>query len=279
MKVSLLIGLIFFVSKSCMISQIAIYPQAIFLNNQNRSNSIKVMNLSDESKEIMVDLEYGYISTDSLGKTFVNFSDTLTKNKYSAVPFVQVFPKKIVVKSKEDQIFKFILNGNISKAEDGTYFGRVKFLSRNPIKLIDSSYNDKIKTEVEIQFSMIAALFVQKGKKECNLKVVSEEVYVDSTNVNVLVGFEREGNSPFLGRAEISIYNDSGTRIANSVVPSPIYFNSKKAFSFDRILFKNEIYKVDLTLTNKHDDIPKEFSINVKPVNVTFNIDLNGILK
>lgn len=257
-------------------SQIGMYPQVVFLDMQNRSSLLRIMNSSNDTKEITIELKFGYPKYDSLGKIVTAMGDSLPEAKYSAVPFVKVFPKKLLLKGKEEQVIKFML-GNVSDITDGTYYGRIFILSKNPTKTIDTNTSENISAKIDFQFTLVSALIVGKGKRDCLLKVTEAKATVDSALVNLLVGFERAGNSPFFGTAEVNISNMKGDKIVEKKEVTPIYFTSKKAFQFDKSLFRNGKYKVDIIMTNEHRDVPNEFKVPFEPVKASFVIDLENL--
>jgi hypothetical protein len=265
----------FFLNLTNSISQVGIYPQAVFLDMQNRASNIKVINTSDQSKEIIIDIKFGYPEYDSLGEYKLIYGDTLPEAKWSAVPFVKVFPKKLLLKGKEEQVVKFML-GNMNNNPDGTYFGRVFVLSKNPPEEIDTNYTDKISAKIDVQFTLVSALIVEKGKVDCKINIIGNKATVDTAKVNILTLLEKSGNSPFLGTTEVKIYDNSANLVAETKEMTPIYFTSKKAFKFDKNLFQNGKYRVEIIMTNEHKDVPKEFKIPFEPAKASFMVDIEG---
>jgi hypothetical protein len=261
-------------------SQVGIYPQAVFLSPKNRSSNLKVINSNDQIKEIQIEMKFGYPGLDSLGKSTMIVGDTLPEAKeYSAVPYVKVFPKRLILKGKEEQTVRFML-GNTAGLNDGTYFGRILIISKNPPEEIDTTTKtDKITAKIDIQFTLMSALIVEKGKRDCILRITGNGVYTDSANVNIFVNIEKTGNSPFLGTAELNIFDNDGNKVEAKKEMSPIYFSSKKAFKIEKSKFKNGKYKVELKMTNEHKDVPDDFKVPFEPLNTTFYIDLNGKLQ
>lgn len=278
MKKIILILVVFLLNSYNMIyAQIALFPQAVFLSPQSRASNLKILNMSQEVKEIQIDLQFGYSKYDSLGNNTIIYGDTLPEAVWSAIPYVKVFPKKLLLQPNGEQVVKLMLN-NISDKPDGTYFGRIIVLSKNPPQEIDTTYKpDKIEAKIEVQFSFIAALIVEKGKINCEIKVNPFSYNIDSANVNIMVPIEKGGNSPFLGTSEMSIFDGTGKLVAESKELTPYYFSSQRAFKFKKGLFTNGKYKVDLTMTNEHKDIPKEFKIPFFPIKQTYEIYIDGL--
>jgi hypothetical protein len=267
--------LIFFINN--LHSQIGMYPQAVFLDTKNRSSNIKVLNSSKEPKEISISFKFGYSGYDSLGSNRMISGDSLPEAKFSAVPYVKVYPKKLILQPDEEQIIRFML-GNTSELSDGTYYCRIFLESKNPPGDLVTEVSEKIQSKIEIQFTLVAALILQKGKRDCSLNLSSSGVRTDSANVNILVNMEHTGNSPFLGTSEISVYDMDGKLISNKKEMTPVYFSAKKAFTFPKDKFLNGKYQVGIIMSNEHKDVPDDFKTPIKPVKSKFIIDLTDKL-
>jgi len=254
-------------------SQIGLYPQAVFLNSQNRASNLKIMNMTDDTKEIIVDLVFGYPKYDSLGNYKIVYGDSLPEAVWSAIPYVKVFPKRLLLKGKEEQVVKFML-GNMSDMPDGTYYGRIQILSKNPPEEIDTSYTDKITAKIDIQFTLVSALIVEKGSTNCEIKLNPAWTKTDSTKVNILVPVEKGGNSPFLGTSEMKVFNMVGKLIAETKEMTPFYISGTRAFKFDKKLFNTGQYRVDISMTNEHKDVPSDFKVPFSPVRESCTIEV-----
>jgi hypothetical protein len=261
------------------ISQVGVFPQAVFLDMKNKSTNLTIFNSSEQSKEVTIDLKYGYPGYDSLGNTITILGDSLPEaDTYSAIKYIKYFPKKLILKPKEEQVIKFMVS-NVGTAKDGLYFGRVFVISKDVEKQIDSINTNNIQANIVVKYSLISAIFFQKGKNDCFVKASYNKVYMDSAYLNLMIDFDRSGTAPFLGSVEISIYDLDGNKIHEKRETTPIYFSSSKLFIIEKSKFKSSKYKVDLVLTNEHKEIPDDFKVPFTPVKTSFEIDLNGLLK
>jgi hypothetical protein len=269
----LVIFSIIFFSES-LFCQVGIYPQAIFLDIKNRSGSMSINNSTNTPKEVSIDIKFGYPTYDTLGISKMIYGDTIPEAKYSIFPYVKVFPKKLILKANEEQTVRFIL-GNISNLEDGTYFGRIFVTSKEPDKEIDSTINkDSISTKFEIVYTLISAIFLQKGQKNCNIKINNAKIYSDSANTLIAFDFKRSGNSPFLGTTHIIVLDEVGNEIQTLKESTPVYFDMIKPFKFDKNKFKPGKYEVKINMSNEHKDIPKDFKIPFESLKASFIVYL-----
>lgn len=263
--------LIFFINN--LHSQIGMYPQAVFLDTKHRSSNIKVLNSSKEPKEISISFKFGYSGYDSLGSNRMISGDSLPEAKFSAVPYVKVYPKKLILQPDEEQIIRFMI-GNTSELSDGTYYCRIFLESKNPPGDLVTEVSEKIQSKIEIQFTLVAALILQKGKRDCSLNLSTTGVRTDSANVYILVNMEHLGNSPFLGTSEIDVYDMEGNLVSSKKEMTPVYFSAIKAFTFPKEKFTKGKYQVEITMSNEHKDVPDDFKTPIKPVKAMFTIDL-----
>jgi len=269
-----LISLILFGSEA--LSQVGLYPQAVFLNMRNRASNLKVLNMTEETKEIIIDMKFGFPQYDSLGNYDLVYGDSLPEAKWSAVPFVRVFPKRLLLKGKEDQVVKFML-GNMGDLPDGTYFGRIHVLSKKPPAEIDTTPTDKISAQLDVHFTLVSALIVEKGKTNCEISISPAWTTIDSSKVNIMLPVEKGGNSPFLGTTEMRVMDISGNIVAETKEMTPYYSSGTRSFKFDKNLFRNGKYKVELTMSNEHKDVPDDFKVPFEPLTENFIVEVDGI--
>jgi hypothetical protein len=272
----LIAAIILFFAAGDLLSQVGLYPQAVFLDMRNRASNLKVLNMTDETKEIIIDMKFGFPQYDSLGNYSLVYGDTLPEAKWSAVPYVRVFPKRLLLEGKEEQVVKFML-GNMGDLPDGTYFGRIHVLSKNPPEEIDTTYTDKITAKIDVHFTLVSALIVEKGQTNCEISFNPAWTSLDSANVNIMVPIEKGGNSPFLGTSEVRIYDMAGNLVAETKEMTPYYFSGTRSFKFDKELFNNGKYKVEISMTNEHKDVPDDFKVEFSPLTESFFVEVDGI--
>lgn len=276
MKKTLIFIITFIIISNFALSQIGIYPQVVFMNQYNRSGNLKIMNYTDQPKEVEIDIRFGYPGYDSLGNVTLIYDDKEAEQLYSAQKFIKVFPKKLMLGPKEEQVIRFMAR-NVGDLQDGTYYSRVFVISKNPPQEIDSNYTEgEIQARLEFRFTLMSVLIFQKGTTNCNVDITDVISYNDSANVNFLIGFEREGNSPFFGTAEVNIYDRNNDLVAEKKEVTPIYFDTRKAFKFEKSKFDKGEYKVEITLTNEHKDVPDDFKIPFEAVTKEFIVNVES---
>jgi len=275
---STLILLYIFSSTICF-SQIAVNPPGLFITNNTRSGAITVINNRSEPTEIEMELRFGYISFDSVGRNTIVYDDKVIEEKYSIKPYTTLYPKKYVLQGRQQQDVKFMIK-NTNSLPDGTYWARIITRSKEIKKQIDTTnIQDSIKINLTMVLEYATLLVFQKGKLNAKVDVPVLNVIPDSLKLRLLFDFRREGNSPFFGTAKIKIFNSNGDDVAQREEIMPLYFDSRKSFAFDKSLFKPGNYKAEITLTDEQPDVPEENKVPFLEITKSFNFSYNPYIQ
>mgnify|MGYP000942777688 CR=1 FL=1 len=260
-------------------SQISVTPPGLFITNDTRSGAISVINNRYEASEIEMELKFGYIGFDSLGRNSIVYDDKLIEESCSIKPFVTFYPKKFILQGRQQQDVKFLVK-NTNSLADGTYWTRIITRSKEVKKQIDTTnIQDSVKIDLTMILEYTTLLVFQKGKLNTNVDVSGLNVETDSMKLRLMFDFKRAGNSPFFGSAKVKILNSEGDKVAEKDEILPIYFNSKKSIVFDKGLFKPGNYKVQIRLTDEQPDIPAENKVPFVEMTKTFDFSFNPFIQ
>lgn len=273
-KLALFFVLFGFVSFS-LYSQVRIYPMVVYIDPILRSGEMTVMNPADQEKEVEVSLRYGYPTCDSLGNMFTTFTDSLTAGTNSLVPYVSIFPKRIIIPAKGEQTIRFMLR-NVQNLPDNTYWARIITSSVSAVKQLDSTADkDKINIGINLKIEMATAIIYQKGKVNTNLKMQSLRSEVDSANVNLFVNFERSGTSPAFGTCYVKIKDENDKLVEELKETFSVYFSTTKAFRIERSKLKPGNYKAEFEYTNEQNATPDNYRLNFAPFRQKFDFKVD----
>lgn len=266
MKKVLYVVIAFFVIATSVNAQVGVYPQLLFMDPSKRSESIVVTNNGDDDKEVVIEVKYGYHSYDSLGLNYMNYNDSVTEAQYSIAPYVKVFPKKMVLKAKEQQTVKLILS-DINSLPDKLYYTRFSVISKEVNKQIDSTFKpNTIRAKFNVQFGIVGVILFKKGKPECKIGIENAEIMNDSNGMRLNVNYIRSGNAPFFGTTIIKAYDSKGEMIEEIPAFSPVYFSCKKGFKLnEKKYIPGEKYSFQIIMTNEHKEIPDDYKIEFEP--------------
>ena len=189
-------------------SQLTVYPNLVFIDPISRSGYIRVVNGSDVPMEIDINVSFSYNSLDSI---FVikNSTDSLIEAKHSLLKYLKVFPKRLVVQPKKDQMVRFLVM-HPPDIHDGTYTSKITFVSQPVGKQIDTSDKKNISMNMVLKTGIISMVIYQKGKLTTALNLTNMNSALDTNSLKLTFGMEKEGNSPYWGKAKISIFDTQG---------------------------------------------------------------------
>jgi hypothetical protein len=255
-------------------AQVAVMPPAVFIDKYTRSAEMFVANTGKETQEVMVELEYGYPAPDSLGNIAMQYGDSLSDKKYSLAEKLAIFPKKFELKPGERQTVRFLLRGS-GNMEDGFYWSRVRTTGMKAAAQIDSANAEgDVKVGINLAFSMVTFIGYKKGETNAELDLVYLAVGTDSANTNLMLSYQRKGNSPLLSKTKVEIYDANGDLVAAKEEPRPYYFDGKMKFTFPKSDLPAGNYKAKFSFNNDLEDIPKEHRATFQPFDKTFDINV-----
>lgn len=260
MRKAVLLSLIFiplFITQS--FSQISLFPSVVFIDPQTRSGSMKIMNTSDEFRELEISFRFGYVEfNDTTGKSTINYDDKAYEDKFSLIPFIKVFPRKLAMPPGETQTIRFLVFG-VSDLDPGTYITRMVARSSPVTEQVDTIGDGKIMAAINIVSEMVG--FIAYQHKEVNSNVTFDYVKtdVDSIMVTTYWNFDKTGNSPFWGNMEAKIFDSEDNVVAEGRRWIAIYKKSYVAFAFENSgIFEPGEYRLSVILDGNRDDIPED---------------------
>lgn len=232
-------------------AQIQIVPPVIFIDPVSKSAIVRVINSESKPKEISFHLKFGYTDSDSLARQIMTY-DT-TKTEWALNKFMKIFPKKLVLPPNGEQTIRLLI---MDKPEypEGTYWTRLVIRMEGSQKQLDTSnVNNKSKISTKINTELINSVIYQKGKVNTGLQVGEVTTNEDSVSRNILINFERTGNSPFIGVAKLKLFNEKGDLVGAKNELLPVYYKFKRKFSLPKAKILPGKYKGELEFTNQRD--------------------------
>lgn len=265
--------LIFLILTYNLFSQIALSPNAIFIDPESRSGQLTLTNRGSDTKQVEIYFKFGYPVFDSLGIPNMIFGDSLPLAKNSLNPFVKVFPKKLVLEPNKEQTVRFLLK-NTGQLPDGSYWTRVVIKASPMLKQADTNISDKITGSMVFVTESNTIIVYEKGKVSTDLKLQSINTQLDSQKVNLMMSFSRGGNSPFWGTANINIYDKNDDLVDVKSEVFPVYTDGTRRFAFDKNKFKGGDYSAEIFISAEHPDIKNDYKIKIKPIEKIFKFNI-----
>lgn len=232
-------------------AQLRILPPIIFIDSQSKSAVVKIVNTENQAKELSFFFKFGYSDTDSLGNEKITYDSS--KTEWALNNFIKIFPKRLVIPANGEQTIRLLVNDKQDKI-DGTYWARLVVRIEGAEKIIDSaSIRGKSKLNYKINTELINSVIYQKGKVNTGLQVGEVTTNEDSVSRNILINFERTGNSPFIGVAKLKLFNEKGDLVGAKNELLPVYYKFKRKFSLPKAKILPGKYKGELEFTNQRD--------------------------
>lgn len=258
-------------------AQHGISPGYAFLDEKNKQISLTIFNQGDEEKEAEIALKFGYpVYEDSLGGTVMNYSDSVLALTYSLNERVRVFPRKVIVPGRSQQLVKFIFTGSIDDLPIGTSWSRISVISKIKMEQIEQSEVEGVAIGFQVNFETSSLLMFQKGNLTTGLELGDIEIREDSLNYYFIVDTKKTGNSPYVGMYEMNI-KDAGGKLLNPVSGSyVIYFDAKPGLRVPKSDLPDGKYTASLHIHNERPDFDKERLIKTEPIIKDFDFTITG---
>lgn len=252
-------------------SQLSVMPPVVYIDPSTNSGTTTLKNETNAAKEATITFQYGFLKPDKDGISNV---DTLDKSmeKYSLLPYVKAFPKKVLIPPFGQQAVKFFLK-NPKELPDGTYWVRLIITAVDVVKPVDSlkGNTSSVQVDFRLRSKTNSIVVLPKGTNRSSaVKFLGADFDIEKENVNLILDLDKTGNSPFWGNADITVYDASGSQVLKESRGLQLYVSGKLRFAFPRTYFRNGTFKFSVNITNKRDEVPEEYRIKFAPISKDF---------
>lgn len=256
-------------SGSKLLSQVGIMPAAIFIDSQTRSGSMKLINSGEMQREVEISFKFGYPLNDENGNAQMVYDDSVTEAAHSLVPYVKVFPRKLVMMPKSEQTVRFLAMVP-NDLPDGTYWSRISILNKPIENLVSLDTNqEEISAGMILNTEVVSIVVYHKGQIQVKPILSDLAVEKDSAAITANCSVDKLGNSPFWGNVRYTLLDDDDDVVLEHNHQLAIYKRGKVKHSFPREELEPGSYKVKVTLYNERDDIPEDIVGKTKPISIT----------
>lgn len=254
-------------------SQISVNPLLLYIDPNARNATMDVINVTNEPREFIIELKFAYYDYNSEGIAFLNYNDSTFEQEYSLIPYLKMFPKKLIIPPNQTQTVRFMVR-NLPEDANKTYWTRFIAYSEPLTPQIDTSTKEaepgKIRPKIVFKTQMNGQIVFNKGNVSTNVDIKFERTEEDSNNLYLWFDMEKSGVSPCIGYSDLKIY-DSNDRILNEQSNKfSLYKNSKVKFGVMKDTLKRGKLRGELTITSERPGIDKEIQIPMLPSKLTF---------
>lgn len=245
-------------------AQVTISPTTLFIDSQQRFETLLIMNSSNVAQEIKLSWQFGYPKANENGDIAMIYDDAEEAAKHSAADWIRGFPKRFILEPGARQTVRVTVKAP-RNLEDGTYWSRLKTTSNAVSAEIGTAEPGGITTNISIQFNQVTAVFFKHGALSTGIDIENINNVVDGQNLHVLAHYKKTGNSPFLGTMYSKIIASSGTVVKEGQVLLSIYYDGLRRLDFDISDLPAGTYDVETTISSGRGDILDGDTIEATP--------------
>ncbi len=254
-------------------AQVVIAPPIVFISDQVPFGTFTVSNASQVPQEVDISFRFGYPNTDSLGKVFMDYSDSATAEKYSCEQWINGFPTKFILNPGQEQVVHMSVSAPDSLA-DGEYWTRLITTSQ-PQQRFSETLKNGISANIIFVFTQVTSVVYEKGNLGTQLDFQSLQTSQDSGAVDVYAHLKRGGNAPFLGEVSLSVSDQSGNVVYEKKELIAVYMQFVKKFAVPLSKLPPGSYTASVTVSSERPDIPAENLIKILPVTKSTSFSVN----
>lgn len=254
--------------------QVTVTPTFAYVEN-HRPGSIRVINQSDQVQEMAVNFQFGYPTSDSLGRRFIQYDDPQAAARYAVTSWIKSFPQKFVLPPGEQQVVRFMIRPP-EDLTDGLYWTRVVVSSQRQPASTPRALADAASAQLNVTVKQAFPLVYRRGSATTEVQIKDVRTSIKEQQVKVAAHIERIGNAPFLGTAQLKVFDETGRLVATKQRTSSVYFDYAEVFPLDRNVLPPGQYTAELTLTGERRDLAQYTLPSMSPVVKTWDFEIRS---
>lgn len=252
----IMVFFIVFVWTTNLFAQVSISPTSLFIDSKRKFETLLFMNSSDVAQEVRLSWVFGYPDSDEKGNVTMFYGDSIPGQEYSAAEWMRGFPKNFILEPGARQTVRVTIKAPRDIAP-GTYWTRLKTLS-SPLSAAIGvpSQPNGISAQITLQFNQITSVFYKTGELSCGLTITEVKATVKDGVASILAGFNKTGNSPFLGQIRMKVYDSIGDVVKDEVFFQSIYWDGWRRVDMNVTDLPQGTYDYELIFSTDRSDIP-----------------------
>jgi P pilus assembly chaperone PapD len=246
----------------------SVSPQALLLTSQSRVGTLHVLNPYTTPIEVVIDLRYGYVSTDSAGRAVVTLPDDSVAAPNSAVPLLRLTPARFVLAPGEVQLVR-VAAFPPADLKEGEYWARIGVRAIPPSSGGGANAGG-ISVGVGIQVKTVLPVFYRHARVNTGVQMATIAPQRLSDSLIVQPTFTRSGSAAALLAVETVITDADGAVISRSLRQAAVYHTLSPRYA---LALTPEQWaratSVRVTATSQRPDLPAGLPLPVVPVSQT----------
>lgn len=253
--------------------QVTIAPTSLYMDDHEQFATMLVLNGSDQTQEVTIDFEFGYLGADEEGNTRMIYDDEDAEEDYSIADKVRAFPRNFTLDPNERQTVRMTAR-NTADLEDGTYWTRVRTQANPQSPPLEQQEEDEVAAQINFRVEQVTAAFLKKGEVSTGLDIHNMDVSVDEGMGTVQTELSQTGNSPFIGQLHLRILDENDEAVVESRNTVAIYFDTKRSFEFNAQDLPAGSYTAELTFETKRNDVDSNDLVSGDTIVENINFDI-----
>jgi P pilus assembly chaperone PapD len=246
----------------------SVSPQAILVTDQARVATLHVLNPHSTPLEIVVDLRYGYVATDSAGRTVVELPPDSMPATNSAVPILRVSPSRFVLAPGEVQLVRVAAFPRPDLPQ-GEYWARIGVQAIPPVAS-GTSEQRGISVGVGIQVKTVLPVFYRHRQVATGIQVDDVTPTRAADSLILRPTFTRSGTAAALLAVETTVLDASGGVVAKATRQAAVYRTLSPRYAVPLTADQwARATQVRLAVTSQRPDLPAGLPLPVLPVTRT----------
>jgi P pilus assembly chaperone PapD len=246
----------------------SVSPQAVLVTDQSRVGTLHVLNPYDRPLEIVIDLRYGFVASDSIGRTVVELPPDSVIVNNSAVPLLRVSPMRFVLAPGGVQLVR-IAAFPPPTLPSGEYWARIGVQALTPT-VANETETKGISVGVGIQVKTVLPVFYRHRAVSTSVQLATLTPTRLADTLIVQPTFARSGTAAALLAVETVVADASGGVIAKSTRQAAVYHTLSPRYA---VALTSEQWAraatVRVTATSQRPDLPTGLPLPVLPVSRT----------
>jgi P pilus assembly chaperone PapD len=243
----------------------SVSPQAVLLTDKSRVGTLHVLNPYTTPLEIVVDLRYGFVSTDSTGRAIVEMPDSSIAAPNSAVPLLRVSPMRFVLAPGEVQLVRIAAFPPPTLAT-GEYWARIGVRAVQPAP-VNSAGEPGISVGVGIQVKTVLPVFYRHSHVATSVQLAELTPQRMADSLIVQPTFTRAGSAAALLAVETVVTDASGVVLMRTTRQAAVYHTLAPRYALALTPEQwSRAANVRVTATSIRPDLPAGLPLPVQPV-------------
>ncbi len=241
-----LLALILFLALSSnLIAGVLVAPTVIFINDKNRTARMDVQNPTNEPREVTIHLSYGLPISDSLGNVTVSLQDSNVTDPRSAMDWIKVFPRKMIIPPNQTQVVRFVANPPAGLTT-GEYWSRIVVRSQEGQTTLPSgSDSTSISTKLNMIMQTAIMLKYRQGDVATALEMTNAHAAKNDSQVVVMLDLKNTGTASYVGNLTCRLLDADKKQVAVATSDLAVYRDLRRRME---IPVKNVVAKGPLSV-------------------------------